>query len=237
MIRRLLELLHADPYGNLGSDQTWSRLAKLASPRYLRSKVALIAYESAHPDAPWFTRDAIERLEGWLRPSFRGLEFGSGRSTPWLARRSEWLVSVEHNPGWFAQVARRLAEEGIGNVDHRLVDEADYASVSDGFPDAHFDYVVIDGLQRDETLLRATRLLRPGGWIIFDNANWYLRSPSRTPHSRPPGGPAASPAFERAERVLSSWSLRWTTNGVNDTLLAVKPESEAARPSTAGQGT
>ncbi|HVP66823.1 MAG TPA: class I SAM-dependent methyltransferase [Anaeromyxobacteraceae bacterium] len=225
MLRRLLDAVHADPYRNLLRDHTLARIAKLFSPRYLRSKAALVAFETLHPDLPWFTRDAIEKLERWLRPTFRGLEWGSGRSSQWLASRSASLVSVEHNPLWYERVRASLAAAGITNVDYRLQPEDDYVRVVDEFADRRFDYVVVDGLFRSETLLRSMRKLRAGGWIVFDNANWYLRSASRTPHSLPLDGPPASPGFERAEREIAAWRATWTTNGVNDTLILVKPEA------------
>jgi len=224
MLRRLLDAVHADPYRNLLTEHTRARLAKLFSPRYLRSKVALIAYESLNPDVPWFTQDAIERLEAWLRPTYRGFEWGSGRSSAWLGRRSASLVSVEHHEAWHARVRRSLAEAGLANVDYRLVPEDHYVSVVEDFPDRHFDYVIVDGLFRDEALLRSLPKVRPGGWVVFDNANWYLRSDSCTPHSLPLKGPPASAGFERAERAVADWHATWTTNGVNDTLILVKPE-------------
>ncbi len=225
MLRSLLDALHADPYGNLGSDHTLARLGKLASPRYLANKAAQVAYELRHPDHPWFTREAIRRFEAWLRPGYRGLEWGSGRSTLWLARRSASLVSVEHHPAWHARVSAQLAAAGLTNVDHRLVAEEAYAAVIDAFPDRHFDYVIVDGLFRDETLLRSIPKLRPHGWFVFDNANWYLRSDSRTPHSLRREGPPAPGRFDEVERAVAGWAATWTSNGVNDTLLLEKPAS------------
>ena len=96
----LRELLHFDPYGNLGKEGTRERLKKLLSPRYLASRVAVTLYEWRHPDAPWLTRAAIAWLEAHLRPEHRGFEWGSGTGTLWFARRSASLVSVEHaRPG------------------------------------------------------------------------------------------------------------------------------------------
>jgi hypothetical protein len=46
-----------------------------------------------HPDVPWLTRQAVEILEDWLKPGYVGLEWGSGRSTLWFARRVSHLTS------------------------------------------------------------------------------------------------------------------------------------------------
>jgi len=191
----------------------------------LRSKIALVAFEVRNPELPWFTREAIELLDAWLQTTFRGFEWGSGRSSLWLARRIASLVSVEHNRSWHEKVSQQLASAGVGNVDYRFVPEHTYVDVIEEFPDEHFDLIVVDGLMRDNTLLRSLAKLRRGGWIVFDNANWYLRNSHRTPHSLPFGGPPASPEFELAEHIIAGWSTKWTTNGVNETLILVKPEA------------
>ena len=44
---------------------------------------------------------AISILASVLRPSDNGLEYGSGRSTVWFARRTTSLISVETSRLWF----------------------------------------------------------------------------------------------------------------------------------------
>ena len=87
-LRPLLSRVHADPYGNLFSENTGPRLHKALSPRYVWSKLAVILYEKRHPRHPWINRRAIDLLGGHLRPVHRGFEWGSGVGTCWLARRS-----------------------------------------------------------------------------------------------------------------------------------------------------
>ena len=65
--------------------------------RYLIDRTELLLYERRHPDLPWLTREAVDFLASWLQPSDHGLEWGSGRSTVWLAQRVSRLVSIEHN--------------------------------------------------------------------------------------------------------------------------------------------
>ncbi len=229
----LLRRLHADPYGNLRSENTRERLRKVASPRYAWNKLLATLYERRHPDHPWINRRGIELLESHLRPAHRGFEWGSGAGTLWLARRSQSLVSVEHDPGWHARVKARLEGEGVRNVDYRLVPECAYLEGISEFPEEHFDYVLVDGLFRDHALLRSMSRLRPGGWLIFDNANWYLPSPSGSPHSRRPRDGPASERFRRALSQLARWGTVWTTDGVNDTAVFVKPAWTAAAATAA----
>ncbi len=223
LMGRVLRTLHADPYGDLLAARTSERLRKLLSPHYLLDKLALLAHERLHPDEPWLTRDAVRLLEGYLSPAHAGFEWGSGNGSAWFARRCGSLVSVEHHRGWSQQVQARLRAEGLHHVDHRFVEEAHYTSVIDTFADAHFDFILVDGLFRDEAFLRSLPKLKPGGWLIFDNANWYLPSASRTPHSRSLEDGPASPGFAEVARRIQGWPLTWTSNGVNDTAIYVKP--------------
>jgi glycosyltransferase involved in cell wall biosynthesis len=231
MTSRVLQSLHLDPYENLLRDHTGERLRKALSPAYLRDKLALISYERRRPDHPWLTRDAIALLEGYLSPDHRGYEWGSGNGSIWFARRSGSLVSVEHNPRWYEIVRRQIEAQAIRNIDYRLVPEQSYTSVIDAFDDGRFDYVLVDGLFRDVAFLKSIPKVKPGGWIIFDNANWHLPSDSRTPHSRRSADGPSSELFGQVAARVAGWKTMWTTNGVNDTAIFVKPAApgEASR--------
>jgi len=220
-------LAHVDPYGNLGREGTLGRLKKLLSPRWVVSKIALIIYERRHPDHPWITRDAVLLLEALLRPHHRGLEWGSGNGTRWFARRCSSLTSIEHHRDWYGKVRAQLDAEGLKNVDYRLAEEAAYLASIDGFPDESLDFVVVDGLFRAQSFLRSIPKVKKDGFILFDNVNWFLPSTSRTPHSRshqdgPFIGPHGDDFTDVAEGVRD-WKVLWTTNGVNDTAIFVKP--------------
>lgn len=222
-VESLRQLLHIDPYRNLSSARTWERLKKGLNPEYVTAKLALILYEVRHPDHPWITKEAITLLEGFLHGNGAGFEWGSGNGSIWLARRSRSLVSVEHHAAWHARVKKQLARGLVTNVDYRLVTEQAYPDVIDSFPEGHFDYILIDGLVRDTAFVKSIPRLRSGGWIIFDNINWFMRSSSATPHSLPLDGPAYSPLMQQVEEQVAGWTTRWTTNGVNDTAVFVKP--------------
>lgn len=88
------------------------------TPRYVVNRIALGNYQRTHPEAPWLTPAAIALLERMLLPTDRGLEFGSGRSTLWFARRIGRLISVEDDPAWHDRISRQLKELSLGNVDY-----------------------------------------------------------------------------------------------------------------------
>ncbi len=121
------------------------------TPAYIGNRLMAMYWEKRHPTAPWMTREAVQILDGWLKPEDIGLEFGSGRSTLWFAARMARLTSVESNPGWYAKVRESLAQ-GDGRVQLLLFEDGEsgsgdssYVRVVDDFADSSLDLVVVDG--------------------------------------------------------------------------------------------
>src|SRR5437867_4465262 len=130
------------------------------TPRYILNRIKLLAYERTHPNSPWLTRRMIEILASWLHPEDRGLEWGSGRSSLWFAERVKYLISVEHNESWYRQIYSKLEENKLKNVDYRFYrDRSQYVSFTDELPAKSFDFVLVDGIERDRCALAAIPLL------------------------------------------------------------------------------
>jgi hypothetical protein len=119
------------------------------------------------PERPWISYDAQAVLGRFLRREHAVLEFGSGMSTVWYARRAGQVVSIEDDQGWFGAVSARL--EALGNVDYRFaVDRSGYTALD---PDRTYDLIMIDGRWRDDCARVAIDRLRPGGIIYLDNCD------------------------------------------------------------------
>jgi SAM-dependent methyltransferase len=145
------------------------------------------AYEKVHPEEPFMAPAAVRFLDTALPRDGVGLEWGSGRSTRWFARRLGRLVAVEHDPTWFAAVSGQLEQAALRNVDYRLValehpsDEPTrplydpmprYVSFVDEFPDDHFDFIAVDGHYRQACVVQGKQKLKPGGLLLVDDTNW-----------------------------------------------------------------
>jgi hypothetical protein len=202
------------------------------TPRYIKNRIGVFAYEALFPGRPWLTRAANDILESYLRPSDVGLEFGSGRSTTWLSRRLGRLISVEHDPFWGQDVQRALRVRAITNVDYRLIAadkeedgaiDAAYVKVCDEFESRSLDFVLIDGIYRDYCVLKVIDKLRPCGILVIDNVNWYLPSNSQSPNSRTPEEGPKGDVWKHVARLLSGWRTIWTTSGVTDTAIFFRP--------------
>jgi hypothetical protein len=59
---------------------------------------------------PWVTFPALDRLRHALPRAARVLEWGSGGSTLFFARRAASLVSIEHDGSWHERVVAAMAE-------------------------------------------------------------------------------------------------------------------------------
>ena len=178
-------------------------------------------------------------LDRWLRRDHIGIEWGSGRSTLWIAARVRHLLSVEHHAGWHESVSSELAERGIQNVECRLCPCAperaetaewiaamfasEYVRAVETFEPRSLDFALVDGMYRSACALAVLPKLRAGALLVVDNVNWFLPSGSRAPDSRGLADSALSPTWQQFANAVSGWEMRWTENGVADTAIWTVP--------------
>lgn len=124
-------------------------------------------------ETPWFTSGAVEFLENYLQehPHAVVLEFGSGASTFWLAKRTSNLHSIEYDVDYYAYVKKRLAE---GGDDYYPVNYV-YSGLPNylfckRFPDEFFDVVLVDGRRRKNSIIHSIPKLKPGGLLLLDDS-------------------------------------------------------------------
>jgi Methyltransferase domain len=145
------------------------------NPRYFARRLGVIYYQSLHPNEPWLTADALKILRRILVGDMVGFEWGSGKSTVWLARRLRHLTSVEHDARWYEEVRGMLRHHGLSNVDLRYVPasagSSAYAGQIFAVENVRFDFILIDGNARDACIAAAAAKVKPGGHIFLDNAD------------------------------------------------------------------
>jgi predicted O-methyltransferase YrrM len=198
------------------------------TPRYVLHRAELELRQRRRPDDPWLTGDAIAFLDQWVQPGDRCLEWGSGRSSRWLAARGLQVSTVEHDAGWAEQVEAQARSVGPGSIDLVHVGEDDI----DGYVGAHshlgahsVDLALIDGIHRAQCAVRAAGAVKPGGLVIVDNVERYLPSRSRSPESR--GGTGPDDDWAAFDGAVQGWRRYWTTNGVTDTAFWFRPVGPA----------
>ena len=195
---------------------------------FLKAKYA--AFQKANPEAPWISPGAIYVLKKALKKDMVGFEFGSGRSTMFYAGLLKKITSIEHYKPWFEKVNELLAAKDIQNAslilvetdvpsqhlsseaqlftsaaDYPIKDEAfsEYIDSLLRFPDQHFDFMAVDGRARNSCVIQAIPKLKPGGLLLLDNSE--------------------RKRYQEAISRLSDWPSIFTTTGLTDTTIWMKP--------------
>jgi len=152
--------------------------------------------------APWLPENAIALLDRLIQPDWNIVETGSGASTFWLAERAARVVSFEHNPAWGGAVIGEACRRGIKNTTI-LMDE--------GYPKSGlqpylritaraYDLALIDGRGRVRSINTVSAFIKPGGWIVLDNAN--------------------RPRYEKAHQILAAEG--WKTTALQGLIMPEK---------------
>ena len=201
------------------------------TPRYVVDRTKVFLDQHREPEDPWLTRQAIDIIEPLLRAGDDALEFGSGRSTLWLARHVRHLTSIEHDSHWHATIKEKLLAANIVNVELLLrpkdVAEADgensaYVKVLDRIGTASIDFALVDGMYRNFCALGVIPKLRAGALLVVDNVNWFLPSKTVSPASRSLEQGAEDEIWCEFLEATADWRRIWTSNGVFDTLILFK---------------
>jgi hypothetical protein len=121
---------------------------------------------------PWYTYPAVEFLKYLDTHDKFIFEYGSGNSSLFWANKSKNVISVENDEKWFKMVLKNKNP----NQDIWLIkDKNAYISAIENV-NGVVDIIVIDGHYRLECVQKAIAYLRPGGMIILDNSDWYIKA-------------------------------------------------------------
>ncbi len=154
----------------------WRRALRHAPPAAVTGLLRLLT--GYRPETPWIAMSAIAELDKSLSKQSRVLEFGSGMSTIWFAKRAGMICSVEDYRPWYEKVKIHLEARGLGNVKYRLAENAQEYCSFGADEEAGFDLILVDGSHRSACVDKSRNLLRPGGILYLDNSdNSMAQSP------------------------------------------------------------
>lgn len=211
---------------------TFKLILSYLSPRCLYALLRRQIWIRTHPDVPWLTRQAVEILEQRLKPTDVGLEWGSGRSTLWFARRVSHLTSIEHSDRWYKRIKKMLSDKGIDNVDllyapleAKAQSQSNYVRAAAELPKASLDFVLVDGRLRDRCTDLALQLLKQGGMLIIDDAARYIRHSYCCPQSVMTQNVPPTPLWSKITAELQALETEaiWTSDGVTATVFYFIP--------------
>ncbi len=123
---------------------------------------------------PWLTHPALDVIKSWDLSDKLVLEYGAGLSTLWWADKCKYVMSIEADAKWFADIVRQRNERGLegkAELHYRNCNEGDQTKI-DFYTEVPAWYtpniVVVDGILRYECILKALELPRPLT-LIVDN--------------------------------------------------------------------
>ncbi len=125
-------------------------------------------YHPSPPSAPirpvpWLAMEVRQYLDNLVRPEWHVIEHGGGGSTVWFSSKCASVTTVEQNLKWFT----KLVEKQIPHAKLIYGREIPHLAMQ-------FDLMLIDGEPVEDRalwLMAAPALVRPGGWVVLDNAN------------------------------------------------------------------
>lgn len=141
-------------------------------------------------ELPWLTQGSVRFIEEHIDRSHSVLEFGSGGSTVFFARRAKEVISFEsggpdrktdtlaESNRWYKLLVEKLHGSKINNVQLYLLhaypeSELLYSYILGSLPDEHFHWILIDGAYRNLCIEHSKNKLISGGYMIIDNyGNW-----------------------------------------------------------------
>lgn len=203
----------------------YNRTFKHIDITYIYNRIRVILDEVINPESPWLTKEAVALLTQLIRPSDIGVEFGSGRSTKWFAKRLAKLTSIESSREWFDKVNSNIKTEGlVDKVTYIYIEnEEEYAKFALNLPDGSVDFCLIDGDVRDQCALNMVDKMRVGGILVIDNVNWYIpNNETISPDSRRTVDGFESECWYDFSLRTQEWRRLWTSNGVTDTAIFIK---------------
>ena len=137
-------------------------------------------------ELPWLTKGSIGFIEQHIKKQDMVLEFGSGASTLFFARRARKVISfesggysirhgtIDRSVNWYKKLAQRLQKGKIHNVELYLLQGYPRSAIVDrhvlpSLPDNLFDWVLVDGANRVLCIDLSRDKLKSGGYMIIDN--------------------------------------------------------------------
>lgn len=104
---------------------------------------------------PWYTKPCLEWLQCISMRGKKIWEYGAGDSTKWYRTSGAIVKGVDSNRNWQPK-----------GIEFAILKEEYLQAIVGKGP---FDFIIIDGLYRDECTEYALKELKSGGYLIIDN--------------------------------------------------------------------
>jgi len=137
-------------------------------------------------EVPWLTKKSVEFIQKNITKHHNVLEFGSGASTIFFARNCNKVISFESGGYsvrvnnlnrsllWYQRLIEKMEKFKIKNVELYLIQgypasSIVYDHILNSLPNDFFNWVLVDGSNRNLCIERGIEKLVIGGYLIIDN--------------------------------------------------------------------
>jgi len=128
---------------------------------------------------PFLSLEAIQFLDGIVRPHMKVLEVGAGNSTLWFLSKGVELISVEHSMDWANHVQRYIDNHRSvfpAPCFQLVIKEGRHAiAFVDALRERSLDLVLVDSendrISRSAVVRTARQKIVSGGWMVLDNSD------------------------------------------------------------------
>lgn len=135
---------------------------------YLNSCIYKSSIDNFKNPIPWVTYPFIDFIENRLNKNILIFEYGAGNSTLWYSKLVHKVFSIEHNIDWFNNIKNNSFENIL--INHIELDyDGKYCRFIHTF-NLLFNIVIVDGRDRVNCLIQATKSLRDDGVIVLDDS-------------------------------------------------------------------
>lgn len=120
---------------------------------------------------PWYTKPALDEIVTWDMKDKVVFEYGCGASSLWWAAKARKLYGVDSSSEWIIAIKNYFVKKQQQAI-ISCADEKEIYVGCIGMFGQEYDVIVIDGTPetwRDDCVLPAIALLKPGGALIIDN--------------------------------------------------------------------
>lgn len=141
---------------------------RLAARGHSASCIAGRPINLGNDPIPWYTYPLIDFIADWKTSTWCVVEFGSGQSTLYWAKRVKKIVSYENDKKWFAELIGIVPE----NVNLRFFENLESL---DALKNLEFnpDLVVVDGWRRKACAAVSIEIFGNLPIYLLDNSDWF----------------------------------------------------------------
>jgi len=117
---------------------------------------------------PWVTYSFIDFIESRLLKNFSILEFGSGNSTLFYAKRVKEVVTIEGDYDWYLKIKNEIPSN-VRLIYSDSTNIEEYSSTPFQL-DTKYDLIIIDGANRNECVFNSVKNASKTCVIVLDDS-------------------------------------------------------------------